>query len=272
MFENTPLARRVWTGLDDEHLASIGFVNFTWNALERKFASLVWVTAGWSQDVGELVVASTGNVSLVTLFINLLKQELRRREDRRVWNQGAQTGLLFDEIRAARNDLIHSFFSYDPTTGLEGHFKSTSRKTTSGKAELRTVAMAKSDIDQLCFAISDCFESIDDLILKIWFRRRLLGGKRPPSAETYHKAVHGWQDPPFDLRRLRIYPEQRSQSQGASQDRRPAQSDSAADDRRRDTVGGNPSAGPAMVETLIETAPPRRDNTAERPPPGESSA
>ncbi len=113
--------------------------------------------------------------------------------------------------------------------------------------------------------------SIDDLILKIWFRRRLLGGKRPLSAQTYHKAVHGWQDPPFDLRRLRIYPEQRSQSLGASQGRRPAQSNSAADDRRRDIVGGSLSPDLGMAETLIETALSRRDNPAERPPPGSSA-
>ncbi|MBV9288788.1 MAG: hypothetical protein JO288_13370, partial [Hyphomicrobiales bacterium] len=98
MFLNTPLGRRQWTGLDDEHLASIGFVNFAWNALERKFSCLVWVTAGWSQDVGELVIAGLGNVSLVALFINLLKQELKERDDRRLWEQGAQTGALFDEI------------------------------------------------------------------------------------------------------------------------------------------------------------------------------
>ena len=158
MFENTPLARRQWTGLDDEHLASIGFVNFAWNALERKFASLVWVAAGWSQEVGELVVAGMGNVSLVTLFINLLKQELSEKDDRRIWEQGALTGVLFDAIRDARNDMIHTFFFCDPTTGMEGHFKASARKSRSGRAELRTVAMAKSDIDDLCCAISDCFE------------------------------------------------------------------------------------------------------------------
>ena len=207
VFENTPLARRQWTGLDDEHLASIGFVNFAWNALERKFASLVWATAGWTQDVGDLVIASMGNVSLVTLFINLLKQELKARDDRRIWDQGAQTGRLFDAIRDARNDLIHSFFLADPTSGIEGHFKPSARKSTTGQAELRTVAMAQSDIDDMCFAISDCFESIDDLILKFWFRRRFL--EAPELA--YEEAVHGWQDPPFDIGRLQIYPAKRSQ-------------------------------------------------------------
>jgi hypothetical protein len=207
VFENTPLARRQWTGLDDEHLASIGFVNFAWNALERKFASLVWVTAGWTQDVGDLVIASMGNVSLVTLFVNLLKQELKARDDRRIWDQGAQTGRLFDAIRDARNDLIHSFFLADPTTGIEGHFKPSARKSTTGQSELRTVAMAQSDIDDMCFAISDCFESIDDLILKFWFRRRFL--EAPELA--YEEAVHGWQDPPFDIGRLQIYPAKRSQ-------------------------------------------------------------
>ena len=210
MFLNTPLGRRQWTGLDDEHLASIGFVNFAWNALERKFSSLVWVTAGWSQDVGELVVASVGNVSLVALFINLLKQELKARDDHRLWEQGAQTGVLFDEIREARNDVVHSFFFLDPARGVEGHFKGSARKSRSGQAELRTVAMAKSDIDDLCFAISDCFESIDDLALKIWFRRRFLAGAGSRSEAAYERAVHGWQDPPFDVGRLRVYPKKRA--------------------------------------------------------------
>src|SRR5208282_2026446 len=189
LFENTPLARRQWTGLDDEHLASIGFVNFAWNALERRFASLVWVTAGWTQEVGELVVAGMGNVSLVTLFFNLLKQELKKRDDRRLWEQGAQTGILFDAIRDARNDVVHTFFHCDPTTGAEGYFKGSPRKSTTGKAEVRTVAMEKSDIDELCFAISDCLESIDDLILKLWFRRRFLRNRRAP-ALSYERAVH----------------------------------------------------------------------------------
>ena len=224
MFENTPLARRLWTGLDDEHLASIGFVNFAWNALERKFSSLVWVVGGWTQEMGEVVIASMGNVSLVTLFINLLKQELKKRDDRRIWIQGSMTGLLFDDIRAARNDMIHCFFHCDPTTGVEGYFKPSARKSTSGEAELRTVAMARSDIDELCFAISDCYESIDDLVLKIWFRRRLIESEADASEEAYSKAIHGWQDPPFDIRRLKAHREKHAKAsrsaEGLSERRR----------------------------------------------------
>ncbi len=239
MFLNTPLARRQWTGLDDEHLASIGFVNFAWNALERKFASLVWVTAGWTQEVGDLVLASMGNVSLVTLFVNLMKRELKERDDRRLWDQGAQTGALFDEIRDARNDVVHSFFYCDPTGGIEGHFKASARKNASGQAELRTVAMEKGDIDDLCLAISDCFESIDDLILKIWFRRRFLAAERGAPAHLYDRAVHCWQDPPFDIRRLRIYPKKR---------------------RRRSAAGnGRPIGGEQDKKTLLDFS----DNLAE---------
>ncbi len=213
MFINTPMARRQWTGLDDEHLASIGFVSFGWNALERKFASLIWVTAGWDQDVGELVIASLGNVSLVKLFTNLLKQELRRWPDRLLWAQAAQTGALFDEIREARNDVVHCFFHSDPTKGIEGHYKASTRKTATGTAELRTVAMGKSDIEDLCAAISDCLESIDDLVLKIWFRRRFLAAgpeARAAGERDYDAAVHRWRAPPFDVRRLRIYPKKRA--------------------------------------------------------------
>jgi len=210
VFENTALARRQWTGLDDEHLASIGFVNFAWNALERKFASLVWAAAGWTQEVGELVVSGMGNVSLVTLFINLLKQELKDHPDRRLWEQGASTGVLFDTIRDARNDVVHTFFDWDPTSGVNGHFKGAPRKGRSGRAEIRTTAMSRGDIDDLCHAISDCVESIDDLILKIWFRRRFLGGSQAESPQSYERAVHGWRNPPIDSARLKLYPELRA--------------------------------------------------------------
>lgn len=210
MFENTPLARRQWTGLDDEHLASIGFVNFAFNALERKFSSLVWTTAGWTQETGELVVAGLGNVSLVRLFVNLLKQELKEREDRRLWEQGVRTGALFDAVRDARNDVVHTFFDWDPISGEEGHFKGAARKGRGGQAQMRTVAMDKTEIDELCHAVSDCFESIDDLTLKLWFRRRFLSGKRSASDRAYEQAVHGWRTPPLDLARLTIYPRKRA--------------------------------------------------------------
>jgi hypothetical protein len=214
VFINTPMARRLWTGLDDEHLASIGFINFGWNALERKFACLIWVAAGWDQDVGELVLASMGNVSLVKLFLNLMKQELKDRPDRRLWTQASETGALYDEIREARNDVVHCFFHCDPTSGIEGHFKTTTRKTTGGTTELKTVAMGKSDIDDLCVAISDCLESIDDLIMKIWLRRRALAAEAADGtaspAPARDAAVHGWSPASFDVRRLRTYPKERA--------------------------------------------------------------
>lgn len=212
LFENTALARRQWTGLDDEHLASIGFVNFAWNSLEWKFASLVWVTAGWTQEVGEMVVAGMGNVSMVALFFNLLKQELKWRDDRRLREQGLATGLLFDAIRDARNDVVHTFFHCDPRTGVEGYFKRSPRRRTTGQAEIRTVAMEKRDIDELCCAISDCLESIDDLIMKLWFRRRFLRSRR--ATHSYEQTVHGWQDPPLDVGRLKIYPKKRPRRAG----------------------------------------------------------
>ncbi len=211
MFINTPMARRQWTGLDDEHLASIGFINFGWNALERKFASLVWVTAGWDQDVGELVIASMGNVSLVKLFANLLKQELNDWPDRRLWSQAAQTGALFDEIREARNDVVHCFFLCDPTKGVEGHYKTSTRKTASGdrrtqdcrdgeRRHRRSVRrhLGLSRIRSTTWS------------LKLWFRRRLLGADDRPTERVYDEAVHGWDAPGFDARRLRIYPKKRA--------------------------------------------------------------
>jgi hypothetical protein len=214
LFINTPMARRQWTGLDDEHLASIGFINFVWNALERKFSSLIWVTAGWEQDVGELVIASIGNVSLVKLFANMLKQELRSRPDRQLWAQAMLTGALFDEIREARNDVVHCFFTYDPAKGLEGYYKVTPRKA-AGSKELKTVAMAKDDIEDLCIAISDCLESIDDLVMTIWFRRRLLATEAEPSESAYVTAVHGWRVAPFDTGRLKAYPRKRARRREA---------------------------------------------------------
>jgi hypothetical protein len=217
VFENTPLARRQWTGLSDEHLASIGFINFAWNAVERKFASLVWITGGWSQEIGELVVAGMGNVSLVSLFLNLLKHELSEMGDRPLWEQGLKTSVLFDAIRDARNDVVHTFFDCDPMSGAEGHFKGAPRKNRNNGADIRMVAMSKSDIDDLCRATSDCFESIDDLILKLWLRRRFLSGRPQIPTDGYDEAVHSWQRPPFDLGRLKAFPEKRARNGKASQ-------------------------------------------------------
>ena len=88
---------------------------------------------------------------------------------------------------------------------------------------MRTVAMSKSDIDDLELRHSDCFELIDDLILKLWFRRRFLGRRRKAPAHSYAQAVHGWQDLPFDVERLRIDPAKRSHGRLALQSRTPAQ-------------------------------------------------
>ena len=110
--------------------------------------------------------------------------------------------------------------------------------------------MARGDIDELCCAISDCFESIDDLILKIWFRRRFLRGNRRAPAHAYDQAVHGWQDPPFDVGRLRAYPKKRSRRARPLQDGRPEQPPAleglanAAPDGERASVMGVPDALP----------------------------
>ncbi len=117
---------------------------------------------------------------------------------------------MFDEIREARNDVVHCFFHCDPTKGVEGHYKATTRRGASGAPELRTVAMGKDDIDDLCVAISDCLESIDDLVMKIWFRRRLLAADETHAERAYDEAVQGLRSVPFDVRRLRIYAKKRA--------------------------------------------------------------
>jgi hypothetical protein len=48
-FTNNSLGREFWTGIDDDHLASVAFANYAWNIVERKFVSLVWIAAGWTQ-------------------------------------------------------------------------------------------------------------------------------------------------------------------------------------------------------------------------------
>ena len=157
--------------------------------------------------------------------MNLLKQELRDRPDRLLWSQAAQTGALFDEIREARNDVVHCFFHVDPAKGVEGHYKTSTRRTESGRPELRTVAMGKDDIDDLCVAISDCLESIDDLVMKIWFRRRFLLADGARLAEdAYRRAVHGWSATPFDMRRLKTYPKKRARRAPAREAERTRQS------------------------------------------------
>ena len=58
-FTNNSLGREFWTGIDDDHLASVAFANYAWNIVERKFVSLVWIAADWTQKVGEVVTEST---------------------------------------------------------------------------------------------------------------------------------------------------------------------------------------------------------------------
>ena len=79
----------------------------------------------------------------MALFINLLKHELKRRDDRLLWDHGAQTGVLFHEIRAARNDMIHTFYYYATLWGsvAAGVCKASARKSRAGQADMRTVAM-----------------------------------------------------------------------------------------------------------------------------------
>ena len=107
---------------------------------------------------------------------------------------------------------MHCFFHFDPTKAVEGHYKTSTRKTASGTAELRTVAMGKADIDDLCVAISDCIELVDDLVMKIWFRRRFIAAAsagEAASGRAYEEAVHGW-TAPFDTRRLKTYAKKRA--------------------------------------------------------------
>jgi hypothetical protein len=208
MLTSTPLARRFWTGLNDDHLASIGFANFAWNVLERKFASLVWVAADWSQEIGELVTADLGNVSMATLFINIIKQSVT--DDDRILCQATRTVAVLDGIRSDRNNLIHSFFHRDPTKTI-GKYIKVSAKSRSGGTEIKTIAMSKTDIDQLCADISTCFDSVDDLVHKLHFRRKFLAGERGALAQNYDDAVHGWRAPSFDTSLLREYLKRRSQ-------------------------------------------------------------
>jgi hypothetical protein len=223
LFQNTQLARRFWTGLDDGHLASIGFVNFAWNILERKFCSLVWVTAGWDQPTGELVTADLGNVSMAGLLVNLLILNLKEYEDDRLLDQGQLTVSVFDGIRADRNDIVHSFFFHDPTKEISHNIKISAKKRR-GTAEIKSIAMSNNDIDTLCAAISDCYDSIDDLVHKLWFRRKFLSGERGPFAQTYEYAVHGWRAPSFDIERLRNQVRIRSQRLNPPQGQRQPQS------------------------------------------------
>jgi hypothetical protein len=210
LFRNTPLARRFWTGLEDDHLAGIGFVNFAWNILERKFCSLIWVTAGWDQTTGELVTADLGNVSAITLFMNLLILNLKEHSDESLFEQGSLTASVLNDVRADRNDIIHSFFFNDPTKGIGQNIK-INAKSRKGQPEIQTIAISKNDIDILCKAMSDCYDSIEDLIHKLYFRRKFLSGERGALARSYEQAVHGWQAPSFDIGRVRSHVGKRSQ-------------------------------------------------------------
>jgi hypothetical protein len=170
MFTNTPLARRFWTGLNDDHLASIGFANFAWNILERKFASLVWVAADWSQEIGELVTADLGNVSMATLFINIIKQSVT--DDDRILCQATRTVAVLDGIRSDRNNLIHSFFHRDPT---RLNPRPSRPPPLSSPAVISIVVMT----DALLLVLGDCVALGVDApaaLLQVMFHRRRCDG------------------------------------------------------------------------------------------------
>jgi hypothetical protein len=212
-FTNNTHWRRFWTGIDDDHLASVAFANYAWNIVERKFASLVWIAADWPQKVGELVTADLGNVSVATLFINLVKQSII--DDDRIVLQATKTVALVDSIRGERNDLIHSFFHHDPVKKAGLHIK-LSAKPKSGEAEIKIVTLSKDRINEMLSDLSICYDSIDDISHKITFRRFYLTGKMKAYG-SYDNAVHGWREPSFDIELLRTCLRRRSQRQNPPQ-------------------------------------------------------
>jgi hypothetical protein len=219
-FTNDALRRRFWTGVDDDHLASVAFANYAWNIVERKFVSLVWITADWTQKVGELVTADLGNVSVANLFINLVKQLVT--DDDRIVEQSTKTVALLDSLRGERNDIIHSFFHHDPINSASRHIK-LSAKPRSGEAEIKVVTFSKDSINEILSDLSICYDSMDDLAHKITFRRYFEKGMMNAYG-SYDVAVHGWQAPSFDTGLLRTCLKRRSQRLNPPQGQRPPQS------------------------------------------------
>jgi hypothetical protein len=196
--------------VDDEHLLGIGYINIACSVLERKFHSLILITAGWTQQVGELEIADIGNVSASSLLIDQLKLNLDRHNDQLLLEQGIKTAALFDNIFADRNDIVRSFFIIDPTRDLDRRINR-SAKQRHGEPEIKTIAWSKQDINELCIEISDCYESIDDLICKIWLRRKFVDEEFGKNSRSYQQRVHDGQEPSFDMERLLRHLKGRSQ-------------------------------------------------------------
>ena len=225
---NTPLARRLWTGLDDEHLASI--VNFACESALEPEVRLPRLGHGRVEAGGRRTRGRRHGQRLARLALPQPPQTGAEREGRSPPVEHGER-LASCSTRSATCATTSSIIlPFGPTSGAEGHFKGSPRKSRNGQAEIRAVAMAKTDIDELCCAVSDCFESIDDLILKIWFRRRFPSGDPQATAHAYEHAVHGWQNPPFDLGRLRILPKKRARQAEGAEERT---TDAAAGGRRR---------------------------------------
>jgi hypothetical protein len=137
--------------------------------------------------------------------------------------QGIKTAALFDNIRDERSDIVHSLFSRDPTIGLDRHIKM-SAKQRGGQSEIKTIALPKDDINELCIEISDCYESIDDLIYKIWLRRKFFDEESGKPSHIYEQSVHDRQKPSFDIERLLRHLRGRSQRLNPPQGARRLQS------------------------------------------------
>lgn len=214
------------TGMSDEQLATIGYINVLWNGVERNLEGCIWAAANWSQELGQVVTADLQNVSRATLLMNIVHQRIG--DDERLIEHACKSMELYERLRSVRNDLIHGFFNWSRRSGktLDTLLKFTAKHRT-GFAEAKVVPVSQGTLDRIAEDMAVCLEALNDLMHKLIFRQRYLDGERGPLARTYDDAVHGWRAPSFDTNLVRECLSRRSPPQGQPRNPRPPRSSPA---------------------------------------------
>ncbi|WP_238310718.1 hypothetical protein [Methylobacterium organophilum] len=195
---NTPLMRKARTGMSDEQLAILGYISVLWNALERNLVAAIWAAANWDQETGELVTADMPNVSRADLLLNLMNKNIV--DDAKLMEIANVTVALYNLLRGARNDLMHGFHfnkfyqSVNPPSLMK-----ISAKRRTGAAEIKSIAVDLSVLEELATDLSLCEESFNDLYHRLFFRNLWNAGERGVFAQNYEDAVHGWRAPSFEI-------------------------------------------------------------------------
>jgi hypothetical protein len=160
------LAKFLKSGLTENQLRSIGHITILWNSIETRFEQLIWLAAGWSDDMGSLVTADMDYLSKYRLASNLVNF---RTSDAGVKDYGLATIKLFDSARMARNDVIHGLpvLDKDSTEAIVSQKRSAKKGTGALRKTKHDISQAA--LDQLIKDLAVLEAAIESNIFQLWF-------------------------------------------------------------------------------------------------------